>query len=248
MTIKTLLIILSYAISIGAGYVWLYFTAYAKKKAELKAVKETNKELTRQTEEIKNEFAEKLQAKEYKYIKEIEKLKNDYNLNFEKKKYTYEKKWEICENYFELFDNIEKQNFELITNKLIPLITTYYDEYLKANNNKELEVNAITKFTNSIQNFIIEQNKFQIELNTQTNKLNMIANKKIKNILIKLKESNKQNNEIINQIIQLLNYMAINKDFSKKDKIDKILNELAYNNKQLKDELMEEILKELEQI
>src|SRR5690554_4880721 len=102
-------------------------------------------------------------------INALEEEKKIHHLDIEKRKYKYEDKRAQFTKYFNLIDNMAVVSNEELITKFLPLITTYQEEFLGANEDRDKEVAALNKFSKGIGEFTFKSNDNIMRIRTETN-------------------------------------------------------------------------------
>ncbi|MCJ7766659.1 MAG: hypothetical protein MUP09_12090, partial [Thiovulaceae bacterium] len=135
--------ILTIIVSFSFGALLLYLTAYAKAKANNKALKEDISTLEDEKQKI-----------DAKYRAETEELKKQHSLDIEKRKFQYEDKRAQFTKYFLMIDQFQNKSRTIITERFSPMISELLSSSITGN--EETKKEAFFKFTNDIQSIINE--------------------------------------------------------------------------------------------
>ncbi|MGB5989598.1 MAG: hypothetical protein WBG43_07655 [Marinifilaceae bacterium] len=153
-----------------AGLLILYIRTLIVEKAKIRALRNKNKILIEESEEIKS-----------KYNKEIEGIKKEHQLDIEKRKYQYESKKEHYINFFKLLDDFSASSTVEMQKKMMPILDEFNRNYFTAacNNNKEGETHATTVLSKKTQKLIFEGNTEFTRIKQETNTIRIIASDSI---------------------------------------------------------------------
>lgn len=123
--------------------------------------------------------------------KKLEALKQSHRLDIEKRKRIFEMKSSQFEKYFRLIDEFGKKQQVDIPMKMQPIINTFMDEYLTANNvgDKAAETIAIKKFSSQISDLTNEGMEQYLALKAETNSLRLIASDQLASLFDELQNS-----------------------------------------------------------
>lgn len=139
----------------------IFLRAYFQEAGKLKALKNQNEALINQTETIKSS-----------YNKELEELKKHHQLDISKRKYQYESKKDHYIKFFQLLDELSKQNTLKSQSKVNEIILEFYRDFTQATdaNDTKKQSEATIVMTSKIQELLLDSaqvmNRFKQETNT----------------------------------------------------------------------------------
>lgn len=141
------------------GLIVLYIKTYTQERAKRKALIQTNKKLMEETESIKKE----------------------HQLDISKRRYQYESKKEQYLKFYKLIDSFTSEANLKMQEKLIPILNTFYEDFLNASTNEDKigENKAVTKMSNEMQKISFDSVAELMKLRQETNTIRVIASEEI---------------------------------------------------------------------
>ncbi|WP_456437554.1 hypothetical protein [Psychroserpens sp.] len=210
------------------GLLGLYIKTYTQERAKRKALKQTNRKLVEETEQIKKE----------------------HQLDISKRKYQYESKKEQYLKFFNLIDKFTSENNKKSQEKLFPILEEFNKNFLNAvsQKNKRNENNAVTVLSKKIQKLTFETNEDLIKIKQETNSIKLIASDEILAQLMLMEYAyDKCMNESNKMMSDLPKQMMINDQVGmKKSQSDLELTGLVING--IKDDIIKLMRKEFNEI
>ena len=146
-------------IGIFIGVVSTYFN----KRAEFRALKQTNAALQ----------------------KENEAIRSSYELEVSKRKYRYEEKLRQYSNFFSLIDACSKEMNSRTQQQCIEAIDRFYSQFLHAvnQNDSAAESTAASNFQSELTQIMMDANDYLIKFRQETNAIKLIASDEIVELL-----------------------------------------------------------------
>lgn len=160
----------------AVALVIIFLKMYIQETAKLKALQSQNEVLIDQTEKVKSS-----------YNKELEELRKDHQLDISKRKYQYESKKDHYIRFFQLLDELSKQNTLQTQSRANNLIIEFYRDFMEALNagNVDKQAEATTVMTSKIQELILESAQVMTRFKQETNTIKVIGSP---DLLAKLKQ------------------------------------------------------------
>lgn len=181
-------------------------------------------------------------------IEETEQIKNKYELDIAKRKYQYESKREQYFKYFNLLDSFSSQSINEIMLDLPKKIGKLNEDLINAEEDKQKQAKAISEYTEYFNGIMFKSNEKLIIIRNETNSIKLIANIKIKKLLVEIEENYEEAMKLSSELAQSLTQLVILK---KSDSINMLKTKLEVNGikaKELHDQLVEEVSNELNEI
>lgn len=213
-------------ISLLGGFLMGYITSYIKEKGK-------NKALIQDLERI---------------TEEKERVSSKYHLDISKRKYKYEDKRNQYFKYFNLLDSFTADSQKIAQENFMPALQKFNDKFLRANNNKKIELKATADFANSINEIMMKANESLIKLKQETNSINLIAGPKVSKTLQELERAY---NDSMDQSTKIMKEYSNNVIYRRTDVLKTQQFEMektGRNLQRLKDKLTQEIKNELDEI
>lgn len=228
MDFEFLIPYINYFVLAFIGLLGLYINTYVQERAKRKALKQTNRKLTEETEQIKMK----------------------YQLDISKRRYQYESKKEQYLKFFSLIDKFTSEANKKSQEKLIPILDEFNKNYLNATsqNNKRNENMAVTVMSKKIQKLTFETNEDLTKIKQETNSIRLIASDEIIKKLNLMELAYDKNIEKANKMMSALpKLMMVNNQKKMKEN----QNEIEISGmviKSIKDQIIELMRKELNEI
>lgn len=179
---------------------------------------------------------------------EKEKIISEHQLVIAKRKYQYEDKRKQYFKYFELLDEINGEGNQVLFDSFGPMINQFFEDFLKADNNKELQYKATSILSSQVNDLMLKANEHSMRLKKETSSLRLIASDAV---LKTLNELERSYDISIDHGSDLLKGMADNVVNGRSEILEKQQQEsarIAEKMNVLKDRLMEEVRMELNEI
>ncbi|CAA7197232.1 hypothetical protein [Chryseobacterium potabilaquae] len=154
-------------LSSGGGLFVGWIATYVNEKAKQKALKNENKNLVEETENIKSHYTEKL-----------EEIKKDHQLEIAKRKYQYESKKDIYITFFKLLDTFNSEQSFSSQERIKEIIEEFNRNFTNAKTTKAQQ-NASIVFTKKLQAMSLDSNKDLIKLKQETNSIRLLASDEV---------------------------------------------------------------------
>lgn len=133
-----------------------------EKRKRTNALKD-NKRLTKETEEVKSDFA-----------KQLEELKRDHQLDLQKRKYLYESKTKVYSNFFLKVDNMNTEINVKSAEKIQVFISEYTRNLMRCSTEKE-RIKATVTYQKRTQTLMMDASQALIQLKHETNEIRLHA-------------------------------------------------------------------------
>lgn len=183
-----------------------------------------------------------------KLEEEKQSVRKEHQLDIEKRKYKYESKREQFTKYFNLIDSFASKSNEDIKSQFLPIISTYNEEFLGANGNKEKETSAVTKFSDGINKLMFRANEDLIRLRSETNGIKIIADPQTIQLIDTLDKLYDVSFELTSKLITELNPAVMTNDFSGVQKVESEIRDVTNQLMETKNLIIEQIRTELDEI
>lgn len=184
----------------------------------------------------------------HRLTSEKERVISDFKLDIEKRRYKYESKKEQYFKYFNLIDEFGKTSNDDFYEYFLPVVDDFNKQYLGANGDKRLELEALNTFTSKINRIVSKSNENLIRLRAETHTIKLIAKSSVLELLTQI---DKLYDVTLEKSSQMLREMANNIIMNNQTKMNTQRQELeflGFEIKQLHDRLVSEIRQELDEI
>ena len=148
-----------------------------------------------------------------RHERNLQNFKHGFDLDLEKRRKLYEMKSRQYENYVGRLDDFGRKNQVEIPSRMQPMITRFFENYLKAEDDGDQEASrmAITTFSEQVSTINQEGLNDYLKIKSESNKLKLTATPKLLEVFTQLEEATKVSFDFSNKFMgEFLNLLLAN--------------------------------------